>query len=273
MRRIRGSVIIFSLILLLVGCQMPFSSHTTTFAERESAAFDHWTIPGTFIPKRIYVVGLGDSLTQGVGDERKKDGYFGRITERITHWKGVKDVQADNLAKRGRRSDQLLKQLEDAEVQAHIENADLIFFTIGGNDLMKIVKRDLFKLKKAAFYEELEHYAERLGELFGTIRALNSDAVIIAAGIYNPFSIVMEETTEFEDIIDDWNEEIEFHTVVDDKSCFIPVKDLFDTNANMVYHTDFFHPNAKGYEEMTNRFLEKIAQCGLFEMSDGQLDM
>ena len=41
----------------------------------------------------------------------------------------------------------------------------------------------------------------------------------------------------------------------------------------MVYHTDFFHPNAKGYEAMTNRYLEVIEQCGLFEISDGQLDM
>ena len=24
----------------------------------------------------------------------------------------------------------------------------------------------------------------------------------------------------------------------------------------MVYHTDFFHPNAKGYEQMANRYIE-----------------
>ena len=62
-----------------------------------------------FIPKQLNVVGLGDSLTEGVGDELKKGGYFGRLTnEEMANWKGVKDVQADNLAKRGRRSDQLI---------------------------------------------------------------------------------------------------------------------------------------------------------------------
>ena len=44
-------------------------------------------------------------------------------------------------------------------------------------------------------------------------------------------------------------------------------------NVNMVYHTDFFHPNAKGYDRMAYRFLEKIEECGLPELSDGKLDM
>ncbi len=60
--------------------------------------------------------------------------------------------------------------------------------------------------------------------------------------------------------------------MLDDKSCFVPVTDLFNSNENMVYHTDFFHPNAKGYEGMANRFLEKIQECGLLELSDGELD-
>ena len=98
---------------------------------------------GHLFPNEYYVVGLGDSLTQGVGDELKVGGYFARLTTAMADWKGVKDVQADNLAKRGRRSDQLIKQLEDPEIQAYIENADVILFTIGGNDIMKIVKRHL----------------------------------------------------------------------------------------------------------------------------------
>ena len=63
-----------------------------------------------------------------------------------------------------------------------------------------------------------------------SFEGLNGDAIIIASGVYNPFSIVTDETTEFEDIIDDWNKEIEVRTVLDGKSCFVPVTDLFDSN-------------------------------------------
>ena len=56
---------------------------------------------------------------------------------------GLKTFDADNLAKRGRRSDQLIEQLEEPEIQASVKKADLIYLTIGGNDIMKVVKEQL----------------------------------------------------------------------------------------------------------------------------------
>lgn len=271
MRRVMIIVIVFS--LLLSGCMSTLLNTSDTFAEREPTNFKEWKIPGTFVPQDIFVVGLGDSLTEGVGDEYKRGGYFGRLTEAMSSWKGVKEVKMDNLAKKGRRSDQLLEHLEDSDTQVYLKNADVIFITIGGNDIMKIVKRDLFDLKVKPFYDELEQYSSRIDEVFGIIRALNNDAIIVVGGLYNPLSNVIEETTEFEDILASWNNAIEARTVLDDKSCFVPVRDLFNSNENMVYHTDFFHPNAKGYEEMASRYLESIKKCGLLELSDGKLDM
>lgn len=272
MRSVFILVVAFS--LLLSGCQPKISKITeTSLSEREEIAFTKWDIPGYFIPKRIHVIGLGDSLTQGVGDELKKDGYFGRVTGKMTNWKGVKEIDAANLAKRGRRSDQLINQLGDAAIQSSVKNADVILLTIGGNDIMKVVKANLFNLKKEDFYVELGKFEERLDEVFTIIRDLNGDAVIVLAGLYNPMSIVTEETTEFEDIIDDWNRAIEVRASMDGKACFIPVSDLFDSNANMVYHTDFFHPNAKGYDAMADRFLETLEACDVSKLSDGELAM
>ena len=271
MRRLLMTVIVFS--LFLSGCTTSLLKSADPIAERKIPAFDSWEIPETFVPKRIYVVGLGDSLTQGVGDELKVGGYFARLTTAMADWKGVKDVQADNLAKRGRRSDQLIEQLEDPEIQAFIKNADVITFTIGGNDIMKIVKRHLFNLQQDVFYDELKDYEQRLDEVFGMIRGLNADAIIVVGGLYNPLSIVTDEAPEFENIMEDWNDVIEVRSVLDGKSCFVPITDLFYSNENMVYHTDFFHPNAKGYEQMANRYIESIDKCGLLELSDGKLDM
>ena len=271
MRRVMIYVIVFS--LFLTGCTSGVFKSSDSFMEREITGFDEWNIPGTFSPKQVFVVGLGDSLTEGVGDEYKRGGYFGRLTDAISNWKGVKEVHVDNLAKKGRRSDQLIKQLEDPAIQEYLKHADIILFTIGGNDLMRIFKRDLFNLKTKPFYDELEKYSTRIDEVYGMIRALNNDAIIIAGGIYNPLSNIMDETQDFELILDDWNNALEARTALDDKSCFIPVRDLFNSNINMVYHSDFFHPNAKGYEEMANRYIRSIDKCGLVKLSDGKLDM
>ena len=271
MRRVFLIVVAFS--LFLSGCQQTLIEKTGAFSDRQEIAFTEWAIPGYFIPKNIHVIGLGDSLTQGVGDELKKEGYFGRVTNKMDEWKGVKDVDAANLAKRGRRSDQLIDKLVDPEVQSSVKTADLIFLTIGGNDIMKVVKSNLFNLQTEPFYVELGKFENRLDELFSIIRDLNGDAIIIVAGLYNPFSIVTDKTNEFEDIIADWNEAIEVRAMMDGRSCFVPVVDLFDSNTDMVYHTDFFHPNAKGYDAMSGRYLEKLNECGLQELSGGELDM
>jgi lysophospholipase L1-like esterase len=271
MRRIIILSLVFS--LFITGCKSSLSNSTEPIAERMNTEFDEWNIPGTFILKDIYIVGLGDSLTVGLGDEFKRGGYFRRLTNAMTQWQGVKDVEVTNLAVSGRRSDRLLQQLEEPKTRNAIKSADIVVFTIGGNDIMKVVKRDLFNLKKQAFYDELEQFTSRLNEIFTIIRTLNSDAIIIVGGLYNPFTIVTDEETGFEEILSDWNNAIEVQTELDEKSCFVPVTDLFNSNSNMVYHTDFFHPNARGYEEMANRFLEKIDECGLFQLSDGELDM
>lgn len=271
MRRIMMIVVVFS--LFLSGCTAGTFKASDSFDERELTQFDNWVLPPLFVASDITVVGLGDSLTEGIGDEDKQSGYFGRLTKAIANWQGVKDVKIDNLAKKGRRSDQLLTQLEDPKIQASLKKADIILFTIGGNDLMKIFKRDLFNLKTQPFMNELDDYTVRIDELYARIRSLNKDAIIVTGGLYNPLSNIMDETDDFETILDSWNDVLEARTTFDDKSCFVPVRDLFHSNGNMVYHSDFFHPNAKGYEEMTNRYLESIETCNLYELSDGQWDM
>ena len=247
--------------------------NSSSFSEREKTAFPGFYVPDYFVPEKVSVIGLGDSLTQGVGDELKRGGYFGRVALAMNDWKGVDQIDSNNLAKRGRRSDQLIDQLEKEDIQAEIKKADIIYMTIGGNDIMKVVKDNLFNLTAKPFYVELGKFENRLDEIFKMIRGLNGDAVIVVAGLYNPLSIVTSEANEFESVIDDWNEAIEIQTIMDGKACFVPVVDLFTSNENMVYHSDFFHPNAKGYVSMADRFIEKIDQCGLPELSDGKLDL
>ncbi|ARF12897.1 MULTISPECIES: SGNH/GDSL hydrolase family protein [Sporosarcina] len=264
MRRMLVLGLVFS--LFLAGCQAPFSKKETTLAERETVAFDPFVVPETFIPKRVNVLGLGDSLTQGVGDERKEGGYFGRLTSDMEQWKGVMEVDAVNLAKRGRRSDQFLKQLQDEEVQEAVIQADYIVFTIGGNDIMKVVKGNFMQMKMSDFYKALGKFETRIEELFEIIRLYNPDAPIIVAGLYNPFSVVTDEVQEFEDIIADWNRSIEEQVEQDGMACFVPVKDLFNSNENLVYHTDFFHPNSKGYDLMEKRFVREIKGCSAVDL-------
>lgn len=73
-------------------------------------------------------------------------------------------------------------------------------------------------------------------------------------------------------IMNEWNSDIRRFSNQDPYSVYVSVEDLFDSNANMVYHTDFFHPNAKGYDQMTARIITTLHEADLKKLSQGQFD-
>lgn len=256
---------------ILAGCQFEYES-SPDFSTKQPFEMKDFVISETFFPDDIMLVGLGDSLTQGVGDERKLGGYLGRLASEMKTFQGIREVDLKNEAKRGRRSDQLLKQLKSGDINEPIKEADVILVTIGGNDIMRIVKQDLFQLRIAAFQKELVAFSERYSEILMEIRKTNPNSPIIMVGLYNPFTVVTNEKNEFDEIMLNWNEAILNTSYTDVNACFVPVSDLFNSNANMVYHTDFFHPNSKGYEQMTDRILESLESCGLKHLTKGEMD-
>ncbi|WP_107942793.1 GDSL-type esterase/lipase family protein [Metasolibacillus fluoroglycofenilyticus] len=219
--------------------------------------------------KDIEYIALGDSLTDGVGDEYKRQGFTERLIERLEKWPAIASVTLDNRGKRGRRSEQLLALLEKGHYDKELATANLVTITMGGNDVMKVVKTDIFSLKKEMFDEEKVNFKNNYEQIIKRIRAKNTEAPLILIGFYNPFSIVVDEITPFEEIIVEWNNEIIQLAEEDGNACFVPVIDLFHTNEDLVYHTDFFHPNSRGYERMTERIVSAMTACGIEEMTDG----
>ena len=234
-------------------------------------------IIGKFIPfarqaepaQTLHYLALGDSLTKGIGDENDKYGFTGLLSTELENWSAISTVELDNRGKNGRRSDQLLGLLEKGHYDKELANADLITITLGGNDVMKVVKSDMFNLKPEMFQEALVPFEERYEKIIAEIRSENESVPIVLVGFYNPFSIITGESAAFQDILTAWNSVIEQTALNDVNACFVPVDDLFETNDDLIYHTDFFHPNANGYEKMTGRIIEQMKACNIEKMSNG----
>ncbi|ETP70043.1 GDSL-like lipase/acylhydrolase [Planococcus glaciei] len=250
-------------LFVLAGCSSTFIFGNDEAEPRIPVAFTEYRVPPNFVPQALIITALGDSLSQGVGDTENKGGYVGRLASEISDWPGVRGAIVENTAKRGRRSDQLLAMFQKGQLTGPLTEADYVVMTIGGNDIMRIVKRDLFSLNIDAFAEELEVYETRYENIYASIRSINPTVPIIAIGVYNPFSLITDEVEEFDQIISDYNESMREITEADPQACYVPVSDLFVGNDNLVYHTDFFHPNSKGYDLMTDRILERMKECGL----------
>ncbi|WP_409022523.1 SGNH/GDSL hydrolase family protein [Dellaglioa sp. P0083] len=253
----------------------------------------------------LKLVSLGDSLTQGVGDETNKGGFVSLITEKINTDKNMK-VTASNFGLSGDRSDQIYSRLKkQPKMQKTLKKANVITLTVGGNDLLQVIQKNILsndtdKLNKAIDTEKMT-YTKNLNDLFKEIRKYNNSAPIYVIGVYNPFYVYFPEMSSMKTIVKSWNNVTNKVVKNDKNSYFVSVEkqlsegqyygkagklaktlgssDLSDLSSfnlesvlqekdeknNYISITDHFHPNKKGYKKMTDLLFKSMEEHHLFK--------
>ncbi|AGT31971.1 GDSL family lipase [Geobacillus genomosp. 3] len=201
----------------------------------------------------IDIVALGDSLTRGTGDESGK-GYVGYMVDELRR-QTDEPIRVTNLAIRGLRSDGLLRQLGQKEVKRQVAMADLIVMTIGGNDLFR--GGEALDLDQKELEAAKRQYVANLGRIFATLRRLNSEAVILAIGLYNPFSD-LGDAKRTSAVVRDWNFASAEVAARYPNVVAVPTFDLFALHVNDYLYSDHFHPNKEGYRRIGERVASLI---------------
>lgn len=236
----------------------------------------------------VTIVSLGDSLTEGVGDSTESGGYVPLLKQNISSQTEVGTIITNNFGKAGDRSDQLLKRLKkDDKQQEEIMKADVITLSVGGNDLLKVIKKNFFRqLELSSFEKPRESYLENLKEVFKELRRLNPKAPIYQLGIYNPFYLNLKEVTLLQEVVDYWNEGTNEFLETQSLSYFIPINEVLyqgiegqsgiggpkdretleegsiiekENNLNnLMSDLDNFHPNNLGYQLVANEITKEM---------------
>ena len=157
----------------------------------------------------INLVALGDSLTEGVGDTQKLQGYSGRIAKELRE-KYVISVTMKNFGKAGDRSDQIEKRLvSQSDFQNSLKNADVLVMTVGGNDLQQLLLKNITASSPKALSEAVikgkQNYQNRLVKLLKTVRGYNNQAPIFIFGNYNPLYVHFANREDFNDDVKKFN--------------------------------------------------------------------
>ncbi|WP_027409767.1 SGNH/GDSL hydrolase family protein [Anoxybacillus tepidamans] len=248
-------VMIYLISLLCVACSAAEAMNAVSTPFRQMGLPNRLTIPNDFVPKDLNILAMGDSLTEGVGDGDHNGGYVSDVKEKLLSYKGIRSVNVTNLGKRGLRISQLNDMIRENE-QA-VQEADVILITIGGNDVMKIVRSHLFDLTYSLFEKKQKVFAIKLHELIGTLRSLNPHATIVLIGLYNPFSSPLQAIPEIDKVIDFWNGGSKEVLRQYDHTVFVEIKDLFDNRDDLLY-SDQFHPNEQGYQLIAERVYQQL---------------
>ncbi|MDY2775326.1 MAG: SGNH/GDSL hydrolase family protein [Streptococcus infantarius] len=226
--------------------------------------------------KSFHYVAIGDSLTEGVGDTTNQGGFVPILSQSLTdtyHYQ----VTHDNYGVSGNTSNQILTRMKDKQdIQNSLAKADMMTLTVGGNDVMAVIRKHLTKLSVATFKKPAKSYQERLRQIIELARSENENLPIYILGIYNPFYLNFPEMTEMQEIINDWNDATESVTKEYHHVYFVPINDqlykgidgqegIVSTSGDQttvindaLFSGDHFHPNNIGYQIMSDVTMEKI---------------
>lgn len=228
--------------------------------------------------KRFNLVALGDSLTEGVGDQTGQGGFVPLLANNISETDKV-NVLSQNFGVAGDTSTQIYKRLtSQKKIQTAIQKADMITLTVGGNDVMKVIRTQLSNLSEKSFEKPAKAYQQQITELFARIRQENPQAPVYVLGIYNPFYLNFPDITQMQDIIDNWNKATQEVIAKEKNTYFVPINDLLYQGVNgsrgvttsdgavetitnnALFEEDHFHPNNIGYQIMSDAVAAKIKE-------------
>lgn len=222
--------------------------------------------------KHLSYAALGDSLTEGVGDATGQGGFVPLFAKEIENSTGG-SVSSQNFGKAGDTSTQIYnRMMKSKKITDGLKKANIITITIGGNDVLKVIRDNVTKLSSMTekdFVKPEELYQARVKKLLDKIRENNPQAQIYVLGIYNPFYLNFPDLTVMQNVIDSWNTATAGVVSQEKNTYFIPINNLLykgsgdkqaveadsSTSAvanNLLYTEDHFHPNNIGYQIMAD---------------------
>ncbi|MCH4008301.1 DUF459 domain-containing protein [Companilactobacillus sp.] len=220
--------------------------------------------------KNISIVAIGDSLTEGIGDSKSVGGgYVTRLQRKVASTYNVK-ATSDNFGVSGNTSSQIIDRISfDQKIHDALPKADIITVTVGGNDFMHLLKKKGMDLTEKDIATEQEAFDQRLGVLLADIRHYNANAPIYLVGIYNPFSIYLSNVKDAKTAFINWGKGTQDVANTVNDTYYVDINSLYQTKYAdkkaektginpYLSNDDHFHPNATGYDMMTNKIFEQV---------------
>ncbi|SFS61647.1 GDSL-type esterase/lipase family protein [Paenibacillus sp. BC26] len=213
--------------------------------------------------KAINITAIGDSLTKGTGDATG-DGYVKQVVALLKKKYPLIPVKLNNnLAVNGLRADQLAHLLStDKGYRYSLQQANLIVFSIGGNDLFQIANGQSAgevtgDISLDTVKKELPKGIDRLSKVIKLLHEINPNAQVVYTGLYNPFYNI----TDLRDgslQVQKWNEEA--YSILHDypNMTLVPSFDMFERSIDTYLSSDHFHPNHEGYAQIAARIVQSL---------------
>lgn len=232
----------------------------------------------------VHLVAVGDSLTYGVGDATKSGGYVPLVKQRLMSQDEV-EIKTENFGVSGDTSTQIYRRVhKQKKIQKALQKADIITMTVGANDLMKMINKNVLETDLNKVNQGQKAYQKNLKRLMVEIRCYNPQAPVVVAGIYNPFYVYFPEIKDMMTSMHQWNQTTQEVLATFDHMYYVDIDQVMtkpkgsilaenqDKDAKTqserakeaynpyLFDDDHFHPNNRGYQAIAHQFVQKSQQ-------------
>jgi lysophospholipase L1-like esterase len=204
----------------------------------------------------IHHLALGDSVIHGFGANETEN-----LVYKFSSQLGVeinKTVHYSNRGKNGLTSTELNQQLQNGLFDEEIKNSDIITINIGGNDVLKIAKKQDFYTAIKSFDTLQTTFTSNLAEISAKIHSLNSDATIVLLELYNPLPADHQMYTLADQLLPKWNLKIYEVSQQIPASLVVETTKVINSQNPQNLSADGVHPNVSGYAAITEQMLHQF---------------
>lgn len=210
----------------------------------------------TSTDKTINHLAIGDSIIRGyqIAEEENLVNQFSVQLEQETG----KQVVSNNEGIIGITSEKLNQLVQDGLFDEAIKEADIVTVNVGGNDVLKAVKKsDLYSALRS--FDSLQSgFTDNLTAIASKIGELNPTATIVFLELYNPMPADHQFYSLADKLLPKWN--IKIYEVAKETPSSVVVQTTNVINSDNLQHlsTDGVHPNPTGYTAISQQMLEQF---------------
>ncbi|NRD77895.1 hypothetical protein HPT25_10925 [Bacillus sp. BRMEA1] len=203
--------------------------------------------------KKIIHLAIGDSVIHGVGASQHDNlvsQFSNKLAEQIH-----KKIQFQNEGINGITSSELKALVQSGRFDAEIKKADIVTINVGGNDVLRMAKRQSFQNVFQTFNQLQSTFSKNLSYITSRIKELNPNATIVFLELYNPLSPDNHVYQLADQLLPKWN--LKIYEVADQfpLSIVVETTKVINGEKRQNLSPDGVHPNSAGYTAISEQMI------------------
>jgi lysophospholipase L1-like esterase len=219
---------------------------------------------------QIHHLAIGDSIIRGWGAPKNEDLVY-QFANKL-NLETQKEIIFQNKGINGITSGELNNLVQEGKFDEEIIKADIITVNVGGNDILRVVKKSKDFYSAVKSFEELQStFSKNLSEIAERISSINPNATLVFLELYNPLPLDNQVYSIADKLLPNWNLRIYEVSNQYPTSVVVETTKVINSKNKQNLSQDGVHPSAAGYLAISEQIIQQLTNQNRIETEEAEL--